>query len=391
MQLLRAETCQEVIAVSSWLRLFRFARSYSKLEQKQHLLARAISSLVILGVFAYGIIRVHLGLSTIGTVVAFYGCVFKLFEPLLKFVVLRSNLERACLQVGELRRLLATPSLLTDRADTATLRQVVGGSLVLRDVRFERQGHPLVVCADALSFLPGSHSAIIGASGAGKTTLAKIMAQLVRPSTGEVLYGDVPLNRYDPAELRRKLYYMPQQPTLFQGSIRFNVTYGHAMCQPAMIDMALFVTGMDASPSCSMSNIGPNGSRLSGGERQRVALARVLVRQPRVLIMDEATNAFDLASEREFFRRLRVCYPDLTVIAITHRVNGLEWADHVVTVADGVALTMPGTEATLPVSHSGFCADHARDSYPPAHCEGLLMDEDRQARLKRPFVSHPGS
>jgi ATP-binding cassette subfamily C protein len=190
-----------------------------------------------------------------------------------------------------------------------------------------------------LSVEAGKLTALVGPSGAGKTTLADLVSGLLKPEEGQVLVDGVPLGRLDVRRWRRMIGYMPQEVFLLHDSVRQNVTLGDPGISPADVERALATAGasgfVSALPEGMESPVGERGLALSGGQRQRIALARALVHQPKLLILDEATTALDPATEADICETLRALRGEVTMLAICHHGPLVDAADGVYEVAGG--------------------------------------------------------
>ncbi|RME32466.1 MAG: ATP-binding cassette domain-containing protein, partial [Gammaproteobacteria bacterium] len=198
---------------------------------------------------------------------------------------------------------------------------------------------PLLRDAD-LVIPAGSFTGLIGPSGAGKTTVADLIAGLQRPDRGRVLIDGRPLEEYDIHGWRSRIGYVPQELILFHDTVRRNITLGDPALDDGRIWQALEEAGarefVEGLASGLDTVIGERGIRLSGGQRQRLAIARALVRRPRLLILDEATTALDPATEAAVCRTLRALAPAVTVLAISHQPRLVESADRLYRIEDGV-------------------------------------------------------
>jgi ATP-binding cassette, subfamily C, bacterial len=193
----------------------------------------------------------------------------------------------------------------------------------------------------SLEIPAGSFTAVIGASGAGKTTLVDLVSGLLRPQDGEVLVDDVPMVEMDVRHWRRQIGYVPQDTVLLHDSILANVTLGDPALSDSDAEEALraagawdFVAGMEEG---LRTVVGERGSKLSGGERQRIAIARALAHRPTLLILDEATSALDLQSEKAICRTLAGLRGRITMLAISHRAALVEAADRIYRIQDRTA------------------------------------------------------
>ena len=218
------------------------------------------------------------------------------------------------------------------------------------DARYEGQDAPAL---HAISFVarPGTVTAIVGRSGSGKSTLAKLIPRFYEAERGQILLDGHPLADYPLADLRRQIALVGQQVMLFDGSVADNVDYGEMQeAAPERIEAA--VRGANAMefvanlPDGVATHIGAKGGKLSGGQRQRLAIARAMLKDAPILILDEATAALDNESERLVQDALAQLIPDRTTLVIAHRLSTIEHADQVL-VLDAGRLVEQGTHAEL--------------------------------------------
>jgi ATP-binding cassette, subfamily C, bacterial LapB len=185
----------------------------------------------------------------------------------------------------------------------------------------------------------GEHVAVLGRVGSGKTTLAKLLLALYRPSSGAVLVDGVDLRQLDPAELRRGIGHVSQDVTLFYGTLRENIVLGSPLADDEAILQAIRISGMEdlinAHPQGVDMQVGERGSRLSGGQRQSVGIARAVIHEPAILLLDEPTSAMDQSTERTIKTRLAAFQQGRTTILITHRTSLLELVDRILVLDQG--------------------------------------------------------
>jgi ATP-binding cassette, subfamily B, bacterial MsbA len=226
------------------------------------------------------------------------------------------------------------------------------GLIEFRNVgaRYPGQEQPAL---EGISFdaRPGSVTAIVGRSGSGKSTLVKLIPRFYDTEAGEILLDGHPLQEYRLADLRRQIALVGQQVMLFDGSVAENVAYGE-MAGAGSEELDRAVRGANAMefverlPQGLQSPIGSNGGRLSGGQRQRIAIARAMLKDAPILILDEATAALDAESERLVQEALDHLMPDRTTLVIAHRLSTIEHADQVLVLDQG-RLVERGTHAEL--------------------------------------------
>ncbi|MFN3311439.1 MAG: lipid A export permease/ATP-binding protein MsbA [Thermomonas sp.] len=240
-----------------------------------------------------------------------------------------------------------------DEVDAGTRPlQRARGLIEFRDVTLQYPGQPRPAL-QGISFVarPGTVTAIVGRSGSGKSSLAKLIPRFYDPDGGQILLDGYPLSEYRLADLRRQLAMVGQQVMLFDGSVVENVAYGELQ-QASPEDVQRVLRGANAlefvahMPQGADSHIGVKGGKLSGGQRQRLAIARAMLKDAPILILDEATAALDNASERLVQDALAHLIPDRTTLVIAHRLSTVEHADQILVLDEG-RLVEQGTHAEL--------------------------------------------
>jgi ATP-binding cassette, subfamily C, bacterial LapB len=229
-----------------------------------------------------------------------------------------------------------------ERPDDARFiaRGVIRGAIEFRDVSFNYPGQQMPSLRN-LSFKikAGEKVAILGRIGSGKTTLEKLIMGLYQPSSGAVLVDGVDVRQIDPAELRRHIGYVQQDVMLFYGTLRENITLGAPLADDAQVLKAADIAGIldlvNNHPQGFDMLVGERGESLSGGQRQGVAIARAVINDPPILLLDEPTASMDHSSEEEVKKRLREFVPDKTVIVISHRTSLLDLVDRIIVMDAG--------------------------------------------------------
>jgi ATP-binding cassette, subfamily C, bacterial len=291
--------------------------------------------------------------------VAAYVAIAVLQTSLEQVVVIGVILQRTVKGFGRLQAFLQQAVIVespfkeveTLIAELAANQEDPGGTL---QPRFEREvrceglrfayGKRPVLNGTSLTVPVGSITVLTGMSGGGKTTLIDLMLGLHRPQSGRILIDGVDLAEIELQTWRTMVGYVPQELILFHASILENLTLSDSDHSEGAVDEALRLAGADEFvshlPEGVQTVVGTKGARLSGGQRQRIALARALIRQPRLLILDEVTSALDPESEREICRNILDLRERTTVLAVTHRPAFLEIATRVYQIDEGVAHAM---------------------------------------------------
>lgn len=213
------------------------------------------------------------------------------------------------------------------------------GPIELRGLRFLHPGGGGLREA-SLALEPGLFLGLAGSSGAGKTTFVDLLVGLLPPQAGQILVGGEPLDEARTAGWRDSVAYVPQDPFLFHDTLRRNLTWGRPDADEDALLRALHIAGanpvVERLPLGLDTLLGERGTLLSGGERQRIAIAGALLRQPRLLVLDEATNAIDVPAEAALLDRLAALTPRPTIVMIAHRAESLSRCDRIVTIEDGI-------------------------------------------------------
>lgn len=300
-------------------------------------------------VLVAGGLMVRSDLVTVGTVAAFVLYVANLFEPVQQLSQLFNTVQSAGASLAKLFGLLDTASPLAERPGAVDLPS--RGALVARDVGFSyRPGGAPVLAGVDLAVAPGERLALVGPTGAGKSTLAKLLARLYDPTQGSVAFAGVDLRCATFSSLRRRIVLVPQEGHLFQGSILDNVRLGRPEASDDEVRAALVAIGaaerFEALPDGLSTEVRERGSRLSAGERQLVSLARAALADPEVLILDEATSSLDPGTEADVEAALQALTAGRTTVVVAHRLTTAERADRVA-VVDAGGLAELGTHDEL--------------------------------------------
>ena len=240
---------------------------------------------------------------------------------------------------GTARRLIEAFGTAPEPDDGSVVLQQTRGELVFEQVRFAYPGRPRVLDGLDLRVQAGETIAITGANGAGKSSLVHLLMRFADPDAGRILLDGTDLRQATLKSLRTQIALVSQNVLLFNASIGENIAYGLADASDGQIEAAARSARahdfISALPQGYATMIGDQGVRLSGGQKQRIALARALIKDPAILVLDEATAMFDPAGEQEFIAHCRDLMATRTVILITHRPASLALADRVLRLQDG--------------------------------------------------------
>ncbi|PWM75618.1 MAG: ABC transporter [Bacillota bacterium] len=214
----------------------------------------------------------------------------------------------------------------------------VQGAIRYEDVRFGYSGQPILQHFN-LDIRPGETIAFVGGSGSGKTTLINLAIGFLHPQEGRVLVDGQDLTKINLSSYRQHISLVPQQSTLFTGTIRDNITYGSEEITEERLQQIIHATHLedviDHFPKGLDTRISEHGANLSGGQRQRISIARAFVRDPRILVLDEATSALDLASEKQIQSALQELTKGRTTLIVAHRLSTIRNADRIAVIGQG--------------------------------------------------------
>ncbi len=318
-----------------------------------------IGNLVTVAVLGYGALRVMDGALAVGTLVAFLLYLRRFFDPLQDIAMFYNSYQSATAALEKLSGLLEERAGVPEPTDPVPL-PAAAGELVFDDVRFGYTG-TTVLPGLQLTLPPGETVALVGTTGAGKSTLARLAARFYDPIEGEVRLDGIPLHRLADADLRRAVVMVTQESFLFSGSVADNIAFGRPGADRAQIEGAARSIGahtfITALPDGYDTEVDKRGGRLSAGQRQLVGFARAFLADPAVLILDEATSSLDVPSERLVQHALRTLLADRTALIIAHRLSTVEIADRVL-VMEGGRIVEDGSPAELVAGTGRFAALH---------------------------------
>ena len=338
-----------------------FIATLMGVQRVQYLTGGVPSLLISIGTaaaFFYGGWRVVEGTLTLGTLAAFLAYQARVVAPVQALMGLYGALATARVSWQRVAEILGTPADVSERPDAIALASAEGSvEFDAVSLGYGRGGDVL----DGVSFQApaGRTTAIVGTSGSGKSTIADLTVRLLDPDAGAVRLDGRDLRTVRLADVRRLVRAVPQEPAIFHASIDENVRYTNPAASDAEVSRALAAAGLTrlvaALPDGSRTIVGERGLALSAGERQRLAVARALAAAPTVLVLDEPSAALDPVSEREIVQGVREVMRGRTVIVITHRIDVVRAADHVV-VLEGAKVVQAGSPDALASAGGAFAS-----------------------------------
>jgi subfamily B ATP-binding cassette protein MsbA len=293
--------------------------------------------------------EVVMGNSTPGELIAFLGYLGFLVQPIRVYTRVISNMQHGLAACDRIFALLDTPVEVIPPENPVFLPSMKG-KILFQNVWFSYEPDQWILKGIDLEIKPGEKVAVVGPTGAGKSTLMDFIPRFYDPQIGKVLIDGRDIKALDIKTIRKQIGIVPQDPVLMKGSIAFNISYGMSDATPEQIRNAAAIAGIEEFieqlPQGYDTEIGERGVTLSGGQRQRIAIARAIIRDPRILIMDEATSSLDMAVERKIQDAMEKAARGRTSLIIAHRLSTIKDADRIV-VVDGGRVVEEGTHDEL--------------------------------------------
>ncbi len=279
--------------------------------------------------------RILAGVSTVGTLVALVAFIKEVCYPIsgFSFAYITYKLDSVAFQrFGEFLTLPEDPGL-----DKQKSIQIDRGTIEFRDVRFSFQDKPVLPCL-SLTLAGGKTTALVGTSGGGKSTIARLLLQLLKPDLGQVLVDGQDLSAISLESFYRQVAYIPQDPPIFDGTLRENLTFDEPLDNRSIQDVLVKVGLSEfvrSLPNGLDTVVGERGIKLSGGERQRLAFGRVFIQNPKIVILDEPTSALDSLTESFVTQNMTSLFQGKTVVIVAHRLQTVKEADRIVVLEAG--------------------------------------------------------
>jgi ATP-binding cassette subfamily B protein len=296
-----------------------------------------LSGLLVLWVGAGLVLK---GELTLGQLIAFRILSGYVTSPLLRLATLWQNFQETALSLERLSDIVDHPQEIEIAGESLPPLPPIKGAISYERVNFRfGTGGQLQLLNIEFNIPAGSFVGIVGSSGSGKSTLVKLLTRLYDPLEGTIRLDGNDISKVDLYSLRRQIGVVPQDSLLFDGTVQENISLTRPDADfDEITDAAKVACAHDfiqQLPAGYSSSVGERGSGLSGGQRQRLAIARMILKQPRLLVLDEATSALDIDTEQQLIRNLVAAYRGRTVLFITHRFGNMRHADHILVLHNG--------------------------------------------------------
>jgi ATP-binding cassette subfamily C protein LapB len=352
-----------------------------------------LQQLVTVSVMILGVYLARDSAISMGGIIAASMISGRCLAPLGQIAGLLMQYQNARASLGSIDKYMQLP---VERPDATRFvrRPVVQGAIEFRNVSFTYPGAAQPVLKN-LSFTvaPGEKIAILGRIGSGKSTLSRLLVGLYQPTDGIVMLDGVDVRQLDPADLRRAIGCVPQDPILFFGTLKQNIAMGSPQADDAAILGAARLAGVcdftDVTPDGLDMVVTERGESLSGGQRQAVCIARALINDPPVLMLDEPTSNMDIQSEQRLKRRLAEAAADKTVLLATHRAALLDLVSRIIVIDNGRIVADGPKDRVMRALRAGSGASKAHAAQSPAAESHVLEPHGSESHVSESHTSEP--
>ncbi|RMG79421.1 MAG: ATP-binding cassette domain-containing protein [Bacteroidetes bacterium] len=347
------ETLQGILTVKAFanelFEIMRYKKAVQQVKQTAIKGARwrgAFASFIIFCLFGAIVTVIWYAMHLVQLQELTYG---KMFRFLLLSVFVGASIGGIAELYAQIQRAVGATDRIMDILEEKTepinphdeIKQSVKGEIEFREVCFSYPSRPDVQVLNKVSFKiePGQQVALVGPSGAGKSTVTQLLFRFYEPQSGEILIDRKNINSYDLTDLRKQIAIVPQEVLLFGGTIKENIAYGKPGASEAEIEEAAKKANayefIMQFPDKFETLVGERGVQLSGGQRQRIAIARAILKNPKILILDEATSSLDSQSEKEVQESLNYLMQGRTSLVIAHRLSTIKNSDKILVIQNG--------------------------------------------------------
>ncbi|MBS1910381.1 MAG: ABC transporter ATP-binding protein [Bacteroidetes bacterium] len=307
-----------------------------------------LSQLIVLGVGGLDVAR---GVHTIGDITQFFGYISQLIWPVIAIGWVTNLVQRGIVSMGRLNKIFDMKPEIADSSGTDNMVTAIGGRIEFRNVSFRyRPELPLVLKDVSFTVNRGDTLAIIGRTGSGKTTIVNLIARMYDVTEGEILIDGRPIKSIPIHVLRSAIGVVTQETFLFSDTIAGNIRFGRREAPMGKVEEAAKIArlydNVEGFPNKFETIVGERGITLSGGQKQRTSIARAVLREPNILMLDDALSAVDTETEDEILMRLRDVMRNRTSILIAHRISTVKDADQII-VLDHGGISEQGTHEEL--------------------------------------------
>ncbi|NKE70870.1 ABC transporter ATP-binding protein [Candidatus Manganitrophus noduliformans] len=309
-----------------------------------------VSAVGVCAVVFFGSFQALQGRMTPGEVLVFIAYLNNMYKPIRNLARLSAKFVRAKVSAERVSEILEIEPEIQDRPDAVEASDLKG-EIVFKEVSFDYGGGRDVLRKVSFSILPGQKVALVGASGAGKSTIVNLILRLYDPQGGAILIDGIDIKRYRRESLRREIGIVLQDSILFGATVKENISYGKPQATQEEIEAAArrahahdFITSL---PEGYDTVLGERGSTLSGGQRQRISLARALIKEPSILVLDEPTSAVDAESATLIQDALINFQKGRTILVIVHQFSAIKHVDQIFVIKDGEVVEQGTHDALL--------------------------------------------